>query len=334
MDQRLAVEISPLPQHEGAKREQAAERGQRLLQIVIAHRAVEAEIEAGYDKQYRHGRGELEQDRYAADKRRHAQCKMVGQTHHHADIGKQGLEIAAGDVAEILEQDRAAADLLFTPLGAPECLAGIGRRRAVRLGRNHHHHIVVDLDFERTLAQTKPGRNIDGLLVVPAAEHADIAIVLDRRLDLHAHQGVLAKGARDLVMRDFDEVGLRQYTDELFVQAEIGRLAIGGGAARFRIDLRVEVKIGLAQPVKFFEILMMKNGAQQAGKLPKSCLLDVVKAALGDEPADNIRLPQRNETIPRLWRDRLAMRFIHEAVANAMRTMPASILQTSYGADW
>ena len=30
----------------------------------------------------------------------------------------------------------------------------------------------------------------------------------------------------------------------------------------------------------------------------KSGLLDVVKAALGDEAADNIRLPQRNETIP------------------------------------
>jgi hypothetical protein len=28
------------------------------------------------------------------------------------------------------------------------------------------------------------------------------------------------------------------------------------------------------------------------------------------------------------------MRSLHEAVANAMRTMPASILQTSYGADW
>jgi hypothetical protein len=78
----------------------------------------------------------------------------------------------------------------------------------------------------------------------------------------------------------------------------------------------------------------VKNGAQHAGKLPESRLLGVVKAALGDKPADNIRLPQRNETIPRLWRDRLAMRFIHEAVANAMRTMPASILQTSYGADW
>jgi hypothetical protein len=61
----------------------------------------------------------------------------------------------------------------------------------------------------------------------------------------------------------------------------------------------------------------MKNGAQHAGKLAKSCLLNVVKAALGDESADNIRLPQRNETIPRLWRGRFTMRFIHEAAANA-----------------
>src|SRR6202043_3286171 len=45
MDQRLAVEISPLPQQEGAEREQAGERGQRLLRVVIADRAAEAEIE-------------------------------------------------------------------------------------------------------------------------------------------------------------------------------------------------------------------------------------------------------------------------------------------------
>jgi hypothetical protein len=65
----------------------------------------------------------------------------------------------------------------------------------------------------------------------------------------------------------------------------------------------------------------MKNGAQHAGKLPKAGLLGFVEASVGNEPANNIRLPQRNETIPRPGRGRIAMRFIHETIANAMTTI-------------
>jgi hypothetical protein len=68
----------------------------------------------------------------------------------------------------------------------------------------------------------------------------------------------------------------------------------------------------------------VKNGAQHAGKLPEFRLPGVVKAALGDKPADYIRLAQRNETILLLVRGRFAMGFIHEAVANA-RTLSVSI---------
>ncbi len=317
MHQRLAVEISPLPQHEGAEREQAAERGQRLLHVVVVDRAGEAEIEAGDEKQHRHGRGELDQDRYAADNRRHRQRKMVEQAHHHAHIGKQRLEIGAGDVAEILEQHRAAADFLSAAPGAR--LAGIGRHRAVRLGRDHQHDVVVDHDLERTPAQAEPDRNVDGLRVVPAAEHANVAIVLDRCLDLHPHAGPLGKGTRDLVVHDLDEVGLRQDTDEFFAQAAIGRIEVLRGAAGLRIDLRVEVKIRLAQPIKLFEILVVKDGAEHTGKLPKPCLPGLVKAALGEKACDHVRLPQRNETIPLLSRGRSGPDFdrcsVHETVA-------------------
>src|SRR5207245_8876029 len=113
----------------------------------------------------------------------------------------------------------------------------------------------------------------------------------------------------------------RHYTYELLAQASVGRFEIVRGTASFRIDLRIEVEIRLAQPVQFFEILVVKNGAQHAGKLPESRLLGVVKAALGDKPADNIRLPQRNETIPRLRRGCLPKRFIHEAIAKAITTI-------------
>ena len=153
---------------------------------------------------------------------------------------------------------------------APECLAGVGRRIAVRPGRNHHHHVVEHLDLERALAQATPDRNIDRLLVAAAAEHADVAILLDRSLELDSHQSVLGKGPSDFVMRDLDEIGLGEHTDHLLAQPAIVRLEILLRSAGPRIDLGVEVKIGLTQQIELFEILIVKQGAELAGKLPET----------------------------------------------------------------
>src|SRR5215813_13677506 len=112
------------------------------------------------------------------------------------------------------------------------------------------------------------------------SEHADVAIVLDRRLDLDAHQRMFAKGADNLLMRDFDEVGLLEDPDEFLAQDAIGTLEIVCGAMSCRGDFRVKVKIGLAQPLKLFEIAVMENGAQHAGKLPEARLLIIVEAAI------------------------------------------------------
>jgi len=154
-----------------------------------------------------------------------------------------------------------------------------------------------------------------------APEHADVAIVLDRRLDLDAHQRMFAKGADNLLMRDFDEVGLLEDPDEFLAQDAIGTLEIVRGAMSCRGDFRVKVKIGLAQPLKLFEIAVMENGAQHAGKLPEARLLIIVEAAIRGEPGDNIRLPQRNEPIPLFGRGRLTRRFTHKTTANAIATI-------------
>ena len=92
-----------------------------------------------------------------------------------------------------------------------------------------------------------------------------------------------------------------------------------------RIDYRVKVKIRLAQPVEFLEIPVVKYGAHHAGKLPKACLLGVVEAAVGGEPANDIRLPQWNETISRLGRGRFAMCFSHTTIAHATTTIASSL---------
>src|SRR5581483_6217248 len=75
MDQGLAMKTPPLPQHKGAKREQPAERSQRLLRVAVADGPANAEIETNHSEQHRQRRGELEQDRNAADERRHAERK-------------------------------------------------------------------------------------------------------------------------------------------------------------------------------------------------------------------------------------------------------------------
>jgi hypothetical protein len=59
--------------------------------------------------------------------------------------------------------------------------------------------------------------------------------------------------------------------------------------------------------------------------LPKARLLGVIEAAVSDEPVDNIRLPQRNETIPLFRRGRLAMRLIHATIAYATTTIARSL---------
>ena len=194
-------------------------------------------------------------------------------------------------------------------------------------GRDHQHDIVVDDDIELALAQAEPDRDLDGLGVMAAAEHADTAIVLDRRLDLHPHPGVLGKGAHDLVMRDLDEIGLGQDADEFLDEAAVSRFEIRRRTTGLRIELRVEVKIHLAQPIQFLEILVVKDGSEPAGQLPETRLPGFVEAALGDEPADQVRLPQPDDTVALLRRGHLGHRsnrpVVHEILASTTITARA-----------
>ena len=64
----------------------AAECGERARHVGLLHRTAHAEIEARDQEQHRQGRGELDQDRDAADHRRHAEPEPVLQSHHHAHI--------------------------------------------------------------------------------------------------------------------------------------------------------------------------------------------------------------------------------------------------------
>src|SRR5262249_54563180 len=154
-------------------------------------------------------------------------------------------------------------------------------------------------------------------------------IVLDRRLDLDAHQRMFAKSAHDLGMRNLGEIGLRQDSDEFIAQGAVGRIEVFRRAKRVRTDLGIKVEICLAQPVEFVKIAMMKNRRQSAGEAPKLRLLATMERAVGDKAGDDVRFSQRDETVPLSRRGCLTKRLIHRATAT---NADGTTVQTSRGA--
>ena len=126
-------------------------------------------------------------------------------------------------------------------------------------------------------------------------------------------------------MRDLDEVGLGQDTDEFFAQAAIGRFEILRGAASpaDRPPGRSENR------PRATDRALRNTGSERwrraCGQIAGSLACPASsRRPSATRPPINIRLPQRNETIPRLRRGRLAMRFVHEAFANAVRTIASA----------
>ena len=78
-------------------------------------------------------------------KSRHAEHELVAPAHHHADVRQQRIEVGAGDVAEILEQHRAGAQLRLLRRFLLALPAVCGSRHGF-LHRDQHHHVVVDLE--------------------------------------------------------------------------------------------------------------------------------------------------------------------------------------------
>jgi hypothetical protein len=95
------------------------------------------------------------------------------------------------------------------------------------------------------------------------------------------------------------------------------------------IDLLIKRKIRIAQPIKLFKILVVKDGAKHAGKLPELGLPGFVKATFGDQPSNHFRLPQRNYTVPLLRRGCVATRCgrcpVHDPLASAITTVDTAL---------
>ena len=214
--QRLALILHPLPRDEAAERDQPAHRRKCAFHLVVLDRGRDAEIESEHQEQHRHRRSEVEQDRDAADERGHAEEQFVQRAHHDLHVRKQGVEVRACDVAEILDQHRPRSD---APLQRPPALVDGAR---VLLQRDEQNDVVVDRRIDCLRSPAVPARDVEALAVLAAAEEAHVAEILERRPDLDLHFDALAMRALDLLVRHFDEIGALEHGGEQLEELRIG----------------------------------------------------------------------------------------------------------------
>jgi len=283
-----------LSHDEAAERDQAAERRERACGLVVCYIRRQPEIKADDQEEHRDGGGELQQDGHAARQRRTAEQKLVGQAQHDADIGKQRVEIDAGDVAEVFDEHRAWPQLVAGQTLALPRRCDIG----LRLHRHQQHDVVVDQNLHGALAQTEPAGGLERFHMVAAPEEPHLAVIVERRLDLDPHGGSPAMRFLDLGVRHLDEIGVRQHGGERSQQVRVGSLERVMVEAGMRLDLGIEVEVVVAQPFELREIFIVIDGGEQAADLAEAVALRLVEAAVVDQGLENVGLANRDEMTP------------------------------------
>src|SRR5436309_3475357 len=102
-----------------------------------------------------------------------------------------------------------------------------------------------------------------------APEEPDLSVVLKRSPDVDANDAMLAMGALDLFVRDFDEVRTVQDLGERVDQIAIGAFDGGAVEARLAVGVGAEIEVVVAQPLELIEILIVIDRAEQAAELAK-----------------------------------------------------------------
>ena len=135
--------------------------------------------------------------------------------------------------------------------------------------------------------------------MVAAPEEPDLAVVFKRSLDVDANDAVLAMGALDLLVRDFDEVRAVQHLGERVDQIAIGALDRGAVEARMAVEVGAEIEVVVAQPFELIEILVVIDRAEQAAELAELFPLRLAgERAMRDDGVQDVDLAGGNEMIP------------------------------------
>jgi len=234
----------------------------------------------------------------SAGQRRHAEHELVEDAHHHPHVRKQRVEIASGDVAEILDEHRARPDgapaqALALPLVLP-----FGARRGRRLGRHEQDHVVVDRDVVPIAAQPEPGLGLDGFVVVAAPEEAHLAEVVERGGHLDPHGLALAMRLLDLGVRQLDEVRALEHRGEALDQIGVSLLDDRPVEVRVRVELGIEIEVVVAQPLELVEIFVVIDRRQEAADVPELlALLLAAERAVLDQRIEDVGLADRDELV-------------------------------------
>ena len=165
-------------------------------------------------------------------------------------------------------------------------------------GRDQHHHIVIDLDLDGLVPPSEPDRDRHPFLVTAALEDPDIAEFVERRLDAHPYQSVRFLRARDLGMRDLDEIRALHHACEFVDEIEVDAVGL------FALDregrgVRIEMEIRLPQLFELVVIFVMKHRSQHAGKKAQSGHLVFGQPALADQAGEKVDLAQRDDALAR-----------------------------------
>src|SRR4051812_28998922 len=129
-----------------------------------------------------------------------------------------------------------------------------------------------------------------------APEKPDLPVVFKRSLDVDA---VLAMGALDLLLRDFDEICAMQDLGECVDQIAIGALDGGAVEARKAVGVGVEVEVVVAQPLELIEILIVIDRAEQAAELAELFPLGLARErAIRNDRIEDVDLAGGNEMVP------------------------------------
>lgn len=219
---------------------------------------------------------------------------VVDPAHHHAHIGKQRIEIAAGDVAEAFEQHRARPHL--SPF---ECLQLASRADlGLRLHCRDHDDVVVDLGLDLAPAQPEPFGDLERLDVPAAPVETYLAEIVERRLDLDAQHAAPAVRRTDLRMRQLHEVRVLEHRVERGHEIGIGAFERRVVQRRMRRDLGVEIVIVAAQALERREILVVIDRGDHRAQPSEFFPLGVVgKSAVRDQRLKNVALAHRNEPV-------------------------------------
>ena len=132
-----------------------------------------------------------------------------------------------------------------------------------------------------------------------APEEPDLPVVVKRRPDVDANDAVLAMGALDLLVRDFDEVRAVQHLGQRVDQIRIGAFDRGAVEARMAVGVGAEIEVVVAQPLELIEILIVIDRAEQAAELAEFLALRLAgERAVRDDGVEDVDLAGGNEMVP------------------------------------